>query len=224
MVQWTNCKCWDCWSEEVENVRRMFNRPRRFPRSWKLNENSLHISIQLIFSTEVPLPSNITSEHILHLSRLGRSWGKKVMVEIGMFHSPPFTNSHFQFIITLESSTSNCDSSVFEVHFLHIRPRCAVSTCAIFITDVHSTALELRAPFSDLMHLITPPRYTSFNWLCISTGKYVSPVKTESRFAGQRLQCRCHYTSTYPWNSTWLTVAPSVVCWPCCKWFPPNGK
>jgi hypothetical protein len=148
MVQWTKCKCWDCWSEGVESVRRMLNRTRRFPRSWTLNENSLQISMQHICSTEVPLLSNITSEHILHLSRLG----KKVMVEIGMFHSPPFTNSHFQFIITVESSTSKCDSSVFQVQFLHFHPWCAASTGAIFITDIHSTTFELRAPFSNMMH------------------------------------------------------------------------
>lgn len=113
----------------------------------------IHYKFQCI--SFVPLKShllwNITSEHILHLSLLGISLAEKVIVDIGMFHSPPFTNSHFQFIITVESSTSNCGFSVFQVLSLHNRP-CAASTGAIFITDVHLTTFELRAPFSDMMH------------------------------------------------------------------------
>ena len=55
------------------DVRRMFNKPRRFPRSWKLNENSLQISMHLICSTEVPF----TLEHNLRAhSAFIPSWHK----------------------------------------------------------------------------------------------------------------------------------------------------
>jgi len=171
MVQWANCKSWDSWTEGAENVRRMFNGPRRFPRSCKLNENSLQISMHLICSTEVPF----TFEHNLRAhsafipswhklggkKRHGRNWGCSI-------------RHHSRTVISNLLSPWNRRLRI-------VTPRCSKFSSSTSVRVLRRpvrflSRLSIRQLSNSVHHfltwctLFTRPPYTSFNWLWISTG------------------------------------------------------
>ena len=137
----------------------------------------------------------------------GRNWD----LPFANIHEQPFTIYYHCRIINFQLWLLGSSRSVLDVLSRPVRSLSRVSIRQLWNFLRH---------FMTWCTIITPPQYTCFNWLWISTGKYVSTIKTESRFTGKSLKCRCYYTSTYPRNSMWLTVAPSVVYWPCCKRYP----
>jgi hypothetical protein len=62
--------------------------------------------MQRIYSTEVSLFVHIIPENIDAFVPCWHRFKNSVAAEIGLLHSQPFMNSHFHFLIIVESSTS----------------------------------------------------------------------------------------------------------------------
>jgi hypothetical protein len=92
-----------------------------------------------------------------------------ITVGLGLLHSKPLTNGHVHYLIIVESTTSNCGSSVSQNHFLrrcssHVRLWCAGPTGAVIAMDVCSTIYELSSQLVTHCNLDTPSPKTSVNW------------------------------------------------------------
>ena len=131
------------------------------------------------------------------------------MVQIGLLHLQPFMNSHFHFLIAVESADSNCDCDSHKSvppFMLHSNPSFIYwdNWCNHYHRS--TTIFELCTIICHTALIIKPSPYTSINRLWIKWGKHVWPVKLNHAVTFfLSFQCHSHCTITCPLDSIWLS-------------------